>query len=694
MGLFDKAKGAAKFVVDKAKEAKAERERKFAEQQAKEAAEKAEKERLELEKKLAVYAENNLETAEKYWPMNEAVLANNTRAIIELNPDTDDETKQLILSAYDREQEEMRKARAAAEAEAEAAKMAEVRGQIFEHCKNWLTAPDDVLVGKWMDTIIHFHCSASALDDKVKALLRCSQYLQRQGFVADDGFKQQCEVLAWNDGHCSILSYRKNGNHESIGYNWFMKEFSQGVHGKARMVSLMEGLIGEALGNCPPEVVADLKRLMSSGPDWGTYDDAAGAIFAKGFEQNKPHLFLGWMPNTGGELLPVPFYSAESLVTIAPPGSGKTQALVLPNLVNFQGPALVLDVKGECHEKTAPWRSENVGPVIRFAPADPENSAHFNPLDAVSADPRKAWKEARLLADMLLAPRPGSKSDPYFENRARDLVTVLILAVVLEGNPDERHMGTLMDMLYPSPEDMAELFEILSTSEVDQLRRAGNMLLSMPEKQREAVYDSARAHLEIWQSSELSELCRRSDWQPGELRDGNKTLYLCVGLNEIAAYASVLRVIIGQLIAAETSGQAERGGVPLTLFLDELPRLGHMAPIEEALDVGRGFGVRLWMFAQNMGQLEDAYSNADGMVGNCAVQMYMNPDHKTAEMISKRMGDIDDVMSGKKKRLAEAAELTGPEYQESILIFGRGAKPLNTQKGYAFKIPYIAERLS
>ena len=47
-------------------------------------------------------------------------------------------------------------------------------------------------------------------------------------------------------------------------------------------------------------------------------------------------------------------YSGDgSIVTIAPPGSGKTQCNVFPNLVQWRGPAIVLDISGDIYEHTA-----------------------------------------------------------------------------------------------------------------------------------------------------------------------------------------------------------------------------------------------------------------------------------------------------------------------------------------------------
>jgi type IV secretory pathway TraG/TraD family ATPase VirD4 len=67
-------------------------------------------------------------------------------------------------------------------------------------------------------------------------------------------------------------------------------------------------------------------------------------------------------------------YSGDgSMVTIAPPGSGKPQCNVFPNLLTWNGPAIVLDISGDIYEHTAAWRAAHMGPVYKFSPLDPED---------------------------------------------------------------------------------------------------------------------------------------------------------------------------------------------------------------------------------------------------------------------------------------------------------------------------------
>lgn len=64
-------------------------------------------------------------------------------------------------------------------------------------------------------------------------------------------------------------------------------------------------------------------------------------------------LRLGQFEETGQEYI---FDGNQSLITIARPGAGKTQAHVIRNLVYLQSPVVVLDVKPEIYEAVGTWR--------------------------------------------------------------------------------------------------------------------------------------------------------------------------------------------------------------------------------------------------------------------------------------------------------------------------------------------------
>jgi type IV secretion system protein VirD4 len=225
------------------------------------------------------------------------------------------------------------------------------------------------------------------------------------------------------------------------------------------------------------------------------------------------------------------------------------------------------------------------------------------------------------------------------------------------------------------------IFGLQLAVDVRVMTQHATSLSSMSEKTLSSVLQTARSSLGAWTGERVARATAWSDWSPSDLRDGsNPTIYIYVRSNEVEAYLSLLRVFIGQHIRTLTGGAIPPPGSPPILFmLDELPRLRNMPPVDEALNIGRKYGLRLWMFAQSVGQLQTAYENADGMLSSCAVRIYMNVSGADglAERISEELGYVDSLQDNSRRRLVEAADLAGPE----ILLHADGVSPVAAMCG-------------
>ena len=221
---------------------------------------------------------------------------------------------------------------------------------------------------------------------------------------------------------------------------------------------------------------------------------------------------------------------------------------------------------------------------------------------------------------------------------------------------------------------------------------------SMNEKTLSSVLQTARSSLGAWSGERIARATATSDWSPFDLRSGSDpTIYIYIRPNEVEAYLSLLRVFIGQHIRMLTGGSVPPPGSPAILFmLDELPRLRNMPPVDEALNIGRKYGLRLWMFAQSVGQLQNSYPNADGMMSSCAVRIYMNPSGADglAERVSDELGYVESLHDGTRRRLVEPTELAGPDYAHRQIVIANGARPVVVSKDFAYQSPELAARMA
>lgn len=470
--------------------------------------------------------------------------------------------------------------------------------------------------------------------------------------------------------------------HTNYSVDHTIAEIQQSLNRVSTMTNLRpayRALIDELVGRVSP----------AGGGDWLLPSEVVRTVFAS----SSPFALHIGSFQSGGALQ----YSGEgSMVTIAPPGSGKTQCNVFPNLLTWKGPAIVLDISGDIYEHTAGWRSANVGPVYKFSPLEPESSDKYNPLTFVRDDPDYLWEDARLLAEMMIVPQ--FSNDPFWENEARTVLTSAIAYTCYVNPPGQRPMHAVLDILFGGKPWEEMIMGMRMAVNVRVMTQHASALSDMNEKTLSSVLQTARSSLSAWSGERIARATQRSDWNPMDLRSAaNPTIYIYIRPNEVEAYLSLLRVFIGQHIRVLTAGAVpDRGSPPILVMLDELPRLRYMAPVDEALHIGRKYGLRLWMFAQSVGQLQNAYENADGMLGSCAVRVFMNPSGADglAEKLSEELGYVDSVHDNSRKRLVEAADLAGPKFKDSQIVMGLGTKPAVVGKDFAWRHPELNRRMS
>jgi type IV secretion system protein VirD4 len=450
--------------------------------------------------------------------------------------------------------------------------------------------------------------------------------------------------------------------------------------------------LAETLSDDDPYGVA-LRELMTQGASWFSPADIENSLLCPWTSDSQ--LVVGRL----GEAL-LGFEGGESLLTVGPPGCGKTQAQVIPNVLTYAGPLIALDIKGEVFEATAGHRQERGSRVLKFSLMNDGADRHaYNPLDFIDADAATLWDEAAAFAALLIT-RPAHDRDPFWVNSARDLLAVHVAATLLLEKSSDRTLATVMKRLMRVGEARLDQFEETAKradeAGVPALSNMASAFAEMSvsdERVFESILGQARQATSILQSSLVSEVTGRSDWRPDELRAPGASLYLLVPNDKIEVYAPLLRVVIAQHINALTRSAPPPDALPVTLFLDELPQLGNFDSLIKAIEVGRGYGVRVWAFAQHAQQIEKTFERAAVILDNPAVRCFMNPDQETAERISRQLGERENIATGKKEPLAAVSQLMGPSFKDQIIMLSRGSWPARLTKVMAHQeLPKLTVR--
>lgn len=360
-------------------------------------------------------------------------------------------------------------------------------------------------------------------------------------------------------------------------------------------------------------------------------------------------LFLGFRDDVQKAGIVTP----RHLITVAGARSGKGAALIIPNLRAWSaGSVLVVDPKGENAEHSWEQREamgHKVYVVDPFKVANvPERlRASFNPLDDIlkvernrvaNGLPSTAREDIRVLADGL-AMRYKAE-DATWDNGAVTVIAGVIAHNLSTAPVDHRNLASVRAVLRMPEDQLTPIFEDMADNpDFGSLpQAAAAVALSSAKSAREFV-KGAQDQTEWLDAAPMRETLSRSDFSLAELKNGKTAVYLVLPPQYLDEHGRFLRLFVRCAINAMAQGG--QGGGKCLFVLDEFFSLGHIDQIAKAAGLLPSYGVHLWPFLQDLGQLVKLYGNegAGTFFGNADAHIFFgNTDPYTLEHISNRLG--------------------------------------------------------
>ena len=157
--------------------------------------------------------------------------------------------------------------------------------------------------------------------------------------------------------------------------------------------------------------------------------------------------------------------------------------------------------------------------------------------------------------------------------------------------------------------------------------------------------------LGLYRDPVVAEVTRRCDWRIGDIVAGDRptTLYLVVPPSDINRTKPLIRLILNQIGRRLTEDlQAKAGRQRLLLMLDEFPALGRLDFFESALAFMAGYGIKSFLIAQSLNQIEKAYGPNNSILDNCHVRVsFATNDERTAKRVSDALGTATEMKAMK-----------------------------------------------
>jgi type IV secretion system protein VirD4 len=409
----------------------------------------------------------------------------------------------------------------------------------------------------------------------------------------------------------------------------------------------------------------------------------------------------------------------EHVLCFAPTRSGKGVGLVVPTLLTWPGSCIVHDIKGENWTLTSGFRARH-GRVLLF---DPTNSASaaYNPLLEVR---RGEWevRDVQNVADVLVDPEGSLERRNHWEKTSHALLVGAILHV-LYAEKDKTLAGVASFLSDPKRPIETTLRAMMTTPHLGEagthpvIASAARELLNKSENERSGVLSTAMSFLGLYRDPVVAQVTRRCDWRIRDLVEDDRptTLYLVVPPSDISRTKPLVRLILNQIGRRLTEElQAKGRRHRLLLMLDEFPALGRLDFFESALAFMAGYGLKSFLIAQSLNQIERAYGPNNAILDNCHVRVsFATNDERTARRVSDALGTATELRAMKnyaghrlspwlghlmvsRQETARPLLTPGEVMQlppEDELVLVSGVPPIRAKKAKYFKDSRLAERV-
>ena len=342
----------------------------------------------------------------------------------------------------------------------------------------------------------------------------------------------------------------------------------------------------------------------------------------------------------------------EHVMAFAPTRSGKGVGLVIPTLLSWTGSAVIHDIKGENFAVTAGWR-QRFSHCLYVNPTDPRSAA-YNPLLEVRRGDQEV-RDVQNIADVLVDPEGALEKRNHWEKTSHSLLVGTILHVLYAG--EDKTLCGVANFLSDPKHPFEHTLKLMMTTPHLGARgvhpvvaSSAREVLNKSENERSGVLSTAMSFLGLYRDPTVAAVTSRCDWRIADLVAGEHpvSLYLVVPPSDISRTKPLIRLILNQIGRRLTESLENQDGAArkhrVLFMLDEFPALGRLDFFESALAFMAGYGLRSFLIAQSLNQIEKAYGPNNSILDNCHVRIaFASNDERTAKRISDALGTATEL---------------------------------------------------
>jgi type IV secretion system protein VirD4 len=371
------------------------------------------------------------------------------------------------------------------------------------------------------------------------------------------------------------------------------------------------------------------------------YDEASGRVGDKIVYQGERHVLL-----------------------FGPNGTGKGTRFLIPNLLSIRDRSIIiLDPKAELASVTADYR-RTLGDVVMLNPFNVLGlgSAGFNPLATLDPTSPNFYDDAAALGEALIK---IEGKDPHWTESAQGLLVALIMWEKMQRG-DDADLENVRLLLTEADEHERviddhgkqhdQMTRGLRVTAADMVADGGYEIASLAARFLEqtnellGVRSTADTQTRWILSPPMREDLKKSGVNFSALKERPTTVYVILPAERMRTHSVWLRLVIVSALRA----LYRPGGLRTLLLIDEMPALGHLAPLEDAFGLVRGYKVQIAGICQDLAQLKALYRERwESFLANAGVVQGFTPnDLTTADWMSRRAGQTTLIAPSSSENIA------------------------------------------
>lgn len=326
------------------------------------------------------------------------------------------------------------------------------------------------------------------------------------------------------------------------------------------------------------------------------------------FDPNVPR---SWGRQGKGHLITLdPAVGNGHVIVFAASGGYKTAGLVIPNILNYAGPLVVFDPKGDLYARTRKDRAE-LGYKSVLIDAD----SGFDPFKMIAPlAPLAPSVYLRMAKTLMPLGQWRSDNSEYFHEMAVNLFAALTAHFVKERSPNvamdiSRFINRSRNTV------IAEAIDYASEHDMAFVRDELLGMAALEERTWPGVIKGMSNKLALFRFPDVAQFghSTKSPTEHLAALDPDTDIFINLPASAAMDFSSFPRLLLGgMMVVAELLEQPDRPRARRLFLIDEARVLEGMTELLHIRDAGRSIGMHLMLIYQSLGQLEKAWGGAAG----------------------------------------------------------------------------------